>query len=165
MSASSPGKKKLSRADWCRLEPHAYRCIPGDTTRDVSFQSPSSRDTSLKGGFLPGTFAFAALTGDTPDCSATIQQWKEAFKNFSGVPPTYPNPLYDKRENISFIALYNPGTSTSPPAAYCRVVTCKAKPAGVPEASEPPTSPKKTGSAIVCGTTPDLLAEENAFFT
>lgn len=98
-----------------------------------------------------GTYAFASFTGDKPDCKAIVQQWSSAFKNFSGLPPKGSDPLYDNQENVSFVALYNPGTPTSPPAADCRSVKCK--------------NGNKEASALICLTTPDVLSGDSDSFT
>ncbi|CDJ40592.1 SAG family member [Eimeria tenella] len=114
--------------------------------------------------FNSGTYAYIALNSATPNCSAAVDHWKAAYKNFSGVPPAYKDntTLYSKQDNISFVALYNPSKDAT---ADCRVVTCTE--------TTTPQSPGQEGSgtqrhgyALLCMTTPDILKEnESAPFT
>ncbi|CDJ34726.1 SAG family member [Eimeria mitis] len=114
--------------------------------------------------FTSGTYAFMALESETPDCAAAVSHWKDAVNNFTAIPPAKNNEtkLYEKQQNVSLIALYNPSDDA---AADCRVVTCT-----LPTGSQPSTSnmrsaeKEKKGYALLCMTTPDALKGEDAPF-
>ncbi|CDJ36212.1 SAG family member [Eimeria mitis] len=116
-------------------------------------------------GFKSGTYAFMALESGTPDCAAAVKHWKDAASNFTTIPPAKNNELklYDKQQNVSFIALYNPSNDA---AADCRVVTCT-----LPATSDQSTfnirnaAQDKKGYALLCMTTPEALKDDEAPFT
>ncbi|CDJ36470.1 SAG family member [Eimeria mitis] len=130
-----------------------------------------AEDTEQQGGdleengFESGTYAFMALESATPDCAAAVNHWKDAVSNFTTIPPPKKNEpkLYEKQQNVSFIALYNPSNDA---AADCRVVTCT-----LPADTEHSTfsirksAEDKKGYALLCMTTPEALNDEEAPFT
>ncbi|CDJ31542.1 SAG family member [Eimeria mitis] len=104
-------------------------------------------------------------------CTDVVEKWKNAYSNFSGLPPPKKDTevLYTSRENISFVAIYNPSKDAT---ADCRVVTCTRKitnaPAGLlsdvgEEEGEEDTKTEETkeGSALICMTTPDVLPDNS----
>ncbi|CDJ28016.1 SAG family member [Eimeria mitis] len=118
-------------------------------------------------GFKSGTYAFMALESETPDCAAAVSHWKDAASNFTTIPPAKNDEgkLYDKQQNISFVALYNPQENA---AADCRVVTCTlpAASTSTPETVNFRSTEKdKHGYALLCMTTPEALKDDEAPFT
>ncbi|CDJ45683.1 SAG family member [Eimeria brunetti] len=117
--------------------------------------------TETRGGstaaFVSGTYAFMALNSDQPECSAAVDHWKEAFSNFTSIPPskTDGGNLYDKRQNISFVAMYNPIDGA---AADCRVVTCTLKASAAGRTLRSDAEGKK-GYALLCMTVPDAFKD------
>ncbi|CDJ64351.1 SAG family member [Eimeria necatrix] len=113
--------------------------------------------------FKSGTYAVQVLTSETPQCSETVDSWKKAYKNFSGLPPSKSQDpeLYKKQDNISFVALYNPSTEGT---ADCRVATCtKTVSAGVGVLNGGETSqPTERGQALICMTTPDVFQDASS---
>ncbi|CDJ33925.1 SAG family member [Eimeria mitis] len=112
--------------------------------------------------FESGTYAYHVVDNpDAVDCTAIVNKWKGAYSNFDGLPP--PNKtdeaLYQKQENVSFVALYNPSENAT---ADCRVVTCtKTTPATASFTATRNTGDKtETGSALICMTVPDVLPKE-----
>ncbi|CDI86326.1 SAG family member [Eimeria praecox] len=107
--------------------------------------------------FDSGTYAFKALKSDVPDCSAVVDEWKGAYKNFDGPPP--PNSkdqqLYSNPTNVSLVAIYNPSSGAT---ADCRVVTCSR----TTQTTEPQATESASGFALICMTTPDVLPEDNS---
>ncbi|CDJ33878.1 SAG family member [Eimeria mitis] len=119
-------------------------------------ETPKNAGTSE---FKSATYAFMALTTDQADCAAAVDHWKDAVNNFSSLPPSKAEDkeLYDKPENVSFVAMYNPSESA---IADCRVVTCTETPANPDQAesfSSRNNGEAKTGYALLCMTTPDLM--------
>ncbi|CDJ27941.1 SAG family member [Eimeria mitis] len=122
-------------------------------------ESPASSE------FKSGTYAFMALESETPDCAAAVSHWKDAASNFTTIPPakTEETDLYDKQQNVSFIAMYNPSNGA---AADCRVVTCTLPPNSGPVAFNiRKAAEEKKGYALLCMTTPDALKDEKVPFT
>ncbi|CDJ45677.1 SAG family member [Eimeria brunetti] len=110
--------------------------------------------------FKSGTYAFMALTSDQADCTAAVDHWKAAFSNFTSIPPSKTEgeeTHYNKQQNISFVALYNPSDGAT---ADCRVVTCSETPSTV-ERSLRSTPEEKSGYALLCLTTPDAFEEKD----
>ncbi|CDJ33736.1 SAG family member [Eimeria mitis] len=102
--------------------------------------------------FKTGTYAFMALSTDQVDCAAAVDHWQDALNNFTSLPPSKADgkDLYDKPENVSFVAMYNPSGSA---AADCRVVTCTARQSELSNLRS--SNEAKTGYALLCLTTPD----------
>ncbi|CDJ27734.1 SAG family member [Eimeria mitis] len=115
--------------------------------------------------FGSGTYAFKTLTSETPNCADIVDGWNAAYKNFSDLPPPNDNSttIYDDRDNVSFVAIYNPSPAAT---ADCRVVTCAQKTTtagGEQRMRSTGDGQSKLGYALVCMTTPDVLtAGENA---
>ena len=160
ISVSSQQHSLFLREVVCRLvgSPSTLS-LPCCFQPDEAGETGRSQSKHLK--FNSGTYAFMVLPSASPDCSATVDQWKAAYKNFDGPPPANcSTPAYDNQDNISFLALYNPSTSAT---ADCRVVTC------VELHNQPivnfntqtiennlePTG--NQGHALICMTTPDVL--------
>ncbi|CDJ27942.1 SAG family member [Eimeria mitis] len=114
--------------------------------------------------FQSGTYAFMALESETPDCAAAVKHWKDAASNFTTIPPSKKQEptLYDKQQNVSLIALYNPSENA---AADCRVVTCTL-PAdqALSRSNIRSAEQDKHGYALLCMTTPDALEGDDAPF-
>ncbi|CDJ45664.1 SAG family member [Eimeria brunetti] len=127
----------------------------GETT-----EAGHSRGVSQE-AFVSGTYAFKVVDGGEPNCTDVVNGWKDAYTNFNGIPPAKEGneDVYKVHENVSFVAMYNPSANA---AASCRVVTCTktVSVAGAGgkagrEGSEAENT--KTGSALLCLTTPDIL--------
>lgn len=110
--------------------------------------SVTTIDNSVKAQFVSGTYAFYLADSDTIDCDPVLKKWKNAYKNFEGMPPTYSEgaPVYKSDDNVSLIAMYNPSPNAT---ADCRVVTCT-------KTVDSPSSVDK-GYALMCLTAPDAL--------
>ncbi|CDJ27731.1 SAG family member [Eimeria mitis] len=121
--------------------------------------------------FASGTYAFQVVDANTPDCTAVVEKWKDAYSNINALPPPkkdsedfYTN---QDNDNVSFVAIYNPSKNAT---ADCRVVTCtkKVSPGPGPALAADGSATKETkGFALICMTTPDVLSEnsETAPFT
>ncbi|CDJ33880.1 SAG family member [Eimeria mitis] len=111
--------------------------------------------------FKSGTYAFMALSTDQVDCAAAVDHWQDALNNFTSLPPSKAegDSLYDKPENVSFVAMYNPSGSA---AADCRVVTCTQTPSKSELSNLRSSNEAKTGYALLCLTTPDLMKDESS---
>ncbi|CDJ45665.1 SAG family member [Eimeria brunetti] len=110
--------------------------------------------------FVSGTYGFQVLSGSTPSCTAVVDKWKDAYKNFNGLPP--PNAekseLYSNNDNVSFVAMYNPSANA---VADCRVVTCTKTTTPNKKTRGENTPNEKKGFALICLTTPDVLPKDN----
>ncbi|CDJ30051.1 SAG family member [Eimeria mitis] len=115
---------------------------------------PATEDQSTPSNTFPsGTYAFMALDTAEADCVAAVSHWKDAVSNFTSLPPskTKGTTLYEKQQNVSFVALYNPSDSAS---VDCRVITCTQKLAQGPAALSIRSSVDgKKGHALLCMTT------------
>ncbi|CDI79672.1 SAG family member [Eimeria acervulina] len=114
--------------------------------------------------FEDGVYAFEVLASANVDCSATVDQWKSAYKNFTGLPPANDSnaTVYQNKLNVSFVALYNPSPGAT---ADCRLVTCTEVPAAQ-EHDGAPSDSNRQAFIFVCMTTPDVLANnQKAPFT
>ncbi|CDJ40613.1 SAG family member [Eimeria tenella] len=107
--------------------------------------------------FEEGTYAFKSLRDAESNCKETVDYWKAAFKNFTGLPPPNSkdeNP-YKSQDNISFVALYKPSSSAT---ADCRVVTCIQTTTSTPVDGVGSTyvggGTTKNGYALICKTMP-----------
>ncbi|CDJ62587.1 SAG family member [Eimeria necatrix] len=115
--------------------------------------------------FEAGTYAFKSLTAAKPDCKETVDYWKAAYKNFTGLPPSKNDAetLYDDQDNVSFVALYNPSSNAT---ADCRVVTCTqtntstAGPVGA--TTDEGSETAKRGYALLCKTMPAAFASDTS---
>ncbi|CDJ40591.1 SAG family member, partial [Eimeria tenella] len=122
----------------------------------------SAKSTEYQTSLGGTTYARMPVVSTDPDCTATVNHWKAAFKNFSGLPPSREKnaDLYGDPDNVSFVALYNPS-----PNAYadCRVVTCNElenKPyidlsSHTMKSNFLPTG--NSAHALICLITPDVL--------
>ncbi|CDJ36872.1 SAG family member [Eimeria mitis] len=134
--------------------------LTGEESADVAKSANAN-------GFKTGTYAYIALESATADCAAAVSHWKDAASNFTTIPPAKNNQttLYDKQQNISFVAMYNPLEDA---AADCRVVTCTRSAAtqspGVGGVGALSAGEGKTGYALLCMTTPEALTAEAAPF-
>ncbi|CDJ57949.1 SAG family member [Eimeria maxima] len=107
--------------------------------------------------------AFAAfeVSPDTPNCTEAVDHWNAAFTNFQEYVLPPPNDmstkLYSNRDNISFVAVYNPAKTAT---ADCRVFTCTRTTPASSVAGDSNSNPAKTedsSSSLICLTTPDIL--------
>ncbi|CDJ27367.1 LOW QUALITY PROTEIN: SAG family member [Eimeria mitis] len=132
-------------------------------------QEVTGKSTEEEAGkkFVSGTYAFQVVVDAvSPSCTDVVEKWKNAYKNFNGLPPSNKNSeLYTSQDNISFVAMYNPSDDAT---ADCRVVTCTRKITTTPtrllldsaeeeEEDETKAEETKQGSALICMTTPDVL--------
>ncbi|CDJ62573.1 SAG family member [Eimeria necatrix] len=147
-----PGEEALPDGEWKNL-----------CTYLIPTQVETLADQSPTNPFNGGTYAFKKLTDEQHSCKETVDYWKAAFKNFTGLPPSKKDAgdLYNSQDNVSFIALYNPSASAT---ADCRVVTCS-QTTGVASlsASESPdagSATAKSSSALLCKTVPTAFANE-----
>ncbi|CDJ62577.1 SAG family member [Eimeria necatrix] len=110
--------------------------------------------------FQDGTYAFKPLTAAEPNCEETVDHWKAAFKNFTGLPPskTEGANLYKNQDNVSFVALYNPSSDAT---ADCRVVTCTKTTAGGTVLQNDSEQSPEYGYALICKTMPSAFADDN----
>ncbi|CDJ40599.1 SAG family member [Eimeria tenella] len=151
----SPGEQELQQdSEWRKLCEHL---IP---TQEAIYQAA----TKAENPFKDGTYAFKSLTDAQPSCNDTVDYWKAAFKNFTGLPPSksQANGLYDKQDNASFVALYNPSSNAT---ADCKVVTCTKTTTDAGEEADEDTragQSSQSGHALICKTMPAAFADENA---
>ncbi|CDJ40607.1 SAG family member [Eimeria tenella] len=153
---SDPGTSELGKdTEWRKL---CEYLIPTQT-------EPVEAASAAK-PFEQGTYAFKSLTTAEPNCKETVDYWKSAFKNFSGLPPSksQAGQLYNSQENVSFVALYNPASDAT---ADCRVITCtKTTTPGESVVSSDPQGSKENGYAIICKTIPTpFTSNDSAPFT
>ncbi|CDJ34617.1 SAG family member [Eimeria mitis] len=136
---ASDGEHQLPKAEVEEADPP--HTSPWDPVCKALIEEEAEKpqESRESNGFNSGTYAFMALESETPDCAAAVNHWKDAANNFTTIPPPKKNELnlYDKQQNVSFIALYNPSNNA---AADCRVVTCT-RPAASEFTTIPP--PKK----------------------
>ncbi|CDI74849.1 SAG family member [Eimeria praecox] len=119
-------------------------------------------------GKLVGTYAYAVQDGDEGDCNAAVKYWKEALKNFSGIPPVYTSNQtpYDNPQNISFISLFNPKSNPKVDCAYFVCPADVAESSSQRTSSDPSTETDKKGlKAVLCITTPSALEATKAPYT
>lgn len=111
--------------------------------------------------FHPGTYAYFPLTSNTADCNAAVEKWQSAFTNFTELPPkkTEDEPLYKKQDNVSFVAMYNPGT---PAVADCRVVTCSTP---VTQTNARETKNGETSTSTTAGPTTTTATTDSSTLT
>ncbi|CDJ62348.1 SAG family member [Eimeria necatrix] len=139
----------------------------------IPTQAPEAMEApSAPKPFEDGTYAFKSLDDAEPNCKETVDYWKAAFKNFTGLPPskTEGETLYNNQDNVSFVALYNPSSSAT---ADCRVVTCTQTTTstagdgdggGFSTYAEDGTT--KKGYALICKTMPAVFGSNgSALFT
>ncbi|CDJ62586.1 SAG family member [Eimeria necatrix] len=146
-------------SDWRKVCEHL---IPTDATEAMTGR------TSTK-PFEKGLYAFKSLDDAEPNCKETVDYWKAAFKNFTGLPPpkTEDEALYKDQDNVSFVALYNPSSSAT---ADCRVVTCTQTTTTTPVDGVGSTyvggGTTKKGYALICKTMPSAFGDDgSALFT
>ncbi|CDJ40615.1 SAG family member (sag8) [Eimeria tenella] len=160
---TDPNGTELDDAnDWKKVCTHL---IPTQAPKTMAASS------SLK-PFKDGTYAFKSLTAAKPDCKETVDYWKAAYKNFTGLPPpkTDNETLYKNQDNVSFVSLYNPSSSAT---ADCRVVTCTqttTSTTGGAGGGQLSTSAEdgttKNGYALICKTMPAVFGSDgSALFT
>ncbi|KAL8439078.1 hypothetical protein Efla_006677 [Eimeria flavescens] len=87
------------------------------------------------------TYAVHVQTGQTANCSAAVDHWKEALVNFGRLPPAYnaDSEPYNDLQNVSFVALFNPKANAKVDCAY---VTCPRRTA------KPQTGPLRAGDPV-----------------
>ncbi|CDJ45681.1 SAG family member [Eimeria brunetti] len=122
--------------------------------------SPVEKAAGTVDTFQSGTYAFMAMSSKEADCAAAVDHWKAAFRNFTSIPPakTGETTIYDKQQNISFVAMYNPIKDA---AADCRVVTCTRKTSAPGHNSNLRSDgQQKEGYALLCMTTPETLKDD-----
>ncbi|CDJ62576.1 SAG family member [Eimeria necatrix] len=137
--------------EWKKVCTHL---IPTEQTDPVAAASAANP-------FQDGTYAFKSLTAAEPNCKETVDHWKAAFKNFTGLPPskTQGADLYKNQDNVSFVALYNPSSDAT---ADCQVVTCtKTTTEGTVLQNDSEQSPEY-GYALICKTMPSAFKDDNA---
>ncbi|CDJ40605.1 SAG family member, partial [Eimeria tenella] len=111
--------------------------------------------------FKEGTYAFMSLTAAEPNCKDTVDHWKAAFKNFTGLPPSESQAgnLYNNQDNVSFVALYNPSSDAT---ADCRVVTCTKTTTENEETQSVSEQSPEYGYALICKTMPSAFPDGNS---
>ncbi|CDJ62579.1 SAG family member [Eimeria necatrix] len=112
--------------------------------------------------FEQGTYAFKSLTAEETNCKETVDYWKSAFKNFSGLPPSksQAGELYNSQDNVSFVALYNPSSDAT---ADCQVITCtKTTTTGGSEQRSDPQRSNEYGYALICKTMPTAFTSNDS---
>ncbi|CDJ62580.1 SAG family member [Eimeria necatrix] len=149
---SDPGNSELEAdTEWRKLCEHL---IPTQT-------EPVETAAAAK-PFEQGTYAFKSLTAEEPNCKETVDYWKSAFKNFSGLPPSKSQAggLYNSQDNVSFVALYNPSSDAT---ADCRVITCiKTTTPGEAVVNSDPQPSTENGYAIICKTMPTAFTNNDS---
>ena len=121
-------------------------------------QEQTKKTASDPTAFKSGTYAYQVVDPHSVNCDIVVDNWKNAYTNFDGVPPAYKDnkTLYSNPNNVSLVAMYNPSDNAS---ADCRVVTCTKT--VTDDATEDP--PKITeGSALICLTAPAALDKTRA---
>ncbi|KAL8439079.1 hypothetical protein Efla_006678 [Eimeria flavescens] len=122
-----------------------------------------------------GTYGVHVQTGQTADCSAAVDHWKEALVSFGTLPPIYKKDVkpYDGLQNMSFVALFNPkadakvdcAESPSGPAAGA------GQDSGTEEGGENASPDDSAGvvyeeaRVLVCASQPGALTEGSKPFT
>ncbi|CDJ62570.1 SAG family member [Eimeria necatrix] len=149
----SPGAQELQQgSEWRKLCEHL---IP---TQEANYQAATKADNPFK----DGTYAFKSLTGAQFSCNDTVDYWKASFKNFTGLPPSksQANGLYDKQDNASFVALYNPSSNAT---ADCKFVVCTKTTTDAGDDAEDTrvVQSSQSGYALICKTMPAAFADEN----
>ncbi|CDJ40610.1 SAG family member [Eimeria tenella] len=120
-------------------------------------ETAAMAEPSAASPFQDGTYAFKSLTAAKPNCKETVDSWKAAFKNFTGLPPskTEDENLYKNQDNVSFVALFNPSSRAT---ADCRVVTCTQTTTSATDDAVGSTysgsGTTKNGYALICKTMP-----------
>nr|AET50478.1 hypothetical protein [Eimeria tenella] len=143
---SDPGSADLTDGDWKEI---CEYLVP---TQPEAHSSQAATET-----FKDGTYAFKALTAEQPNCTETIDYWKAAYKNFTGLPPSKKGTgkLYENQDNVSFVALYNASSNAT---ADCRVVTCTQKTSAAAVSASVSSGDSgdttKLGYALICKTMP-----------
>nr|ABR53732.1 surface antigen 10 [Eimeria tenella] len=130
-------------------------------------QAETAAKTSSANPFEKGTYAFKSLTAEQPNCKETVDYWKAAYKNFTGLPPSRKEDgtLYDDQDNVSFVAVYNPSSSAT---ADCRVVTCTqtntttTTPGPTRVQADGGSETTKKGYALLCKTMPTAFASDTS---
>lgn len=120
-------------------------------------QADKGSKTSVSSGDDGATsamYSMMVLSSSKVDCSAVVDHWKAANKNFTGIPPApeKSSGLYENADNVMFISLFTPSAGAT---ADCRVVTCT-------ETTTVTETQKKTerkGYAFLCMTTPNILGD------
>ncbi|CDJ66649.1 SAG family member [Eimeria necatrix] len=128
-------------------------------------QTGTTTKTSSANPFEKGRYAFKSLTAEQPTCKESVDYWKAAYKNFTGLPPSKNDAetLYDDQDKVSFVALYSPSSNA---IADCRVVTCTqtntstATPGALMATAEGGTDTTKNGYALLCKTMPTAFASD-----
>ncbi|CDJ62581.1 SAG family member [Eimeria necatrix] len=145
---TAPGGTDLEEgSEWKKVCTHL---IPTEATEAIAGSTTANP-------FQDGTYAFKSLTAAKPDCKETVDYWKAAYKNFTGLPPSKAEDenLYKNQDNVSFVALYNPSTGAT---ADCRVVTCTQTTTtstdDETESSYAAGNTAKSGYALICKTMP-----------
>ncbi|CDJ40602.1 SAG family member (sag12) [Eimeria tenella] len=147
-----PGQEALADGKWKDLCEYL-----------IPMQVETLADQAPTNPFSGGTYAFKKLTDEQHSCKETVDYWKAAFKNFTGLPPSKNDAgeLYNSQDNVSFVALYNPSANAS---ADCRVVTCT-QTTGVASKSastsaDTGSATTKSGFALLCKTVPTVFAND-----
>ncbi|CDJ62584.1 SAG family member [Eimeria necatrix] len=147
------GTELQEDSEWKKVCTHL---IPTQATEAMAGSSTANP-------FQDGTYAFKSLTAAKPDCKETVDYWKAAYKNFTGLPPskTEGETLYKDQDNVSFVALYNPSSDAT---ADCRVVTCTQTITSATDDADDAEDPvgssyaggdnTKNGYALICKTMP-----------
>ncbi|CDJ67912.1 SAG family member, partial [Eimeria necatrix] len=150
---SDPGENELTENKWRDLCEHLIP-MPSETFSVQAVADP----------FKDGTYAFKSLTAEQPNCAETVDYWKAAYKNFTGLPPPKgeAGTLYDNQDNVSFVALYNPSSNAT---ADCRVVTCTQTTSSADPSSRVSSDGNdgntKLGYAMLCKTTPTAFENDS----
>ncbi|CDJ40597.1 SAG family member [Eimeria tenella] len=143
----------VGNSEWRKICEHLM------ATQEANYQVV----TEVENPFKDGTYAFKSLTDAQPSCNETLDYWKAAFKNFTilSLSKSQANGLYDKQDNGSFVALYNPSSTAT---AECRIVTCtKTTSSTVNQRIESEAEvTTEYGYALICKTMPAALADENS---
>ncbi|CDJ40616.1 SAG family member [Eimeria tenella] len=143
---TDPGSTELPEGGWKDLCEHLIPAPPEAYNAQTSAEA-----------FQDGTYAFKSLADADPNCKETVDYWKAAYKNFTGLPPSKSKDekLYNNQDNVSFVALYNPSSNAT---ADCRVVTCTQTNTTTPQpdtvSRDGNTEATKKGYALICKTTP-----------
>lgn len=112
---------------------------------------------------VKGTVAYAAQSGEQPDCSAAVESWKAAYEKFETMPPAYTRDHkapYNDIDSISFVALFTPKEN---PTASCAFYTCAAT-RPKPSSKSPPSENQQNSQdeeaplrVLLCLTAPRAL--------
>nr|ABR92920.1 surface antigen 7 [Eimeria tenella] len=148
---SDPEQQLQEGSEWMKVCKHLVPTEQKDPVAAAGATNP----------FQDGTYAFKSLTAAEPNCKETVDHWKAAFENFTGLRPskTEGANLYKNQDNVSFVALYNPSSDAT---ADCKVVTCTKATASEAALQSDSDQSSENGYALICKTMPSAFPDDKS---